>query len=336
MLLVAAPRPGASQTRTAQPHAPTATSQNVIVNEDGRALIALSGSDSSRHRLTFAVVSPPAHGTLSGRPPRLTYAPDANYNGPDSFTFTATDGRADSEPATVSIAVTPVNDPPTAVDDGVIIGTNVKGFVGPGAVDVLVNDLVAPDADETLTVVNTQQGTNGGTGFSPTTVYYLPNGAYVGKDRFTYTVCDDGITNGVPDRKCTLAIVSVTVKEAIAADLSVSVAPSAPSATVASDVPVVVTVRNDGPDDANLVTYGLQAADIGMSLVSMTAAQGQCESGARGFECVLGTLVPGASITATAVMKMAMPGQRQINGYVSSSTDSTPDNNVAAVTIDVR
>ena len=56
----------------------------------------------------------PAHGTLSGTAPNLTYTPAADYNGPDSFTFSASDGQATSAPATVSIAVTHVNHAPTA------------------------------------------------------------------------------------------------------------------------------------------------------------------------------------------------------------------------------
>ena len=40
------------------------------------------------------------------------YTPDADYHGTDSFTFKANDAQAESNVATVSIAVTPVNDPP--------------------------------------------------------------------------------------------------------------------------------------------------------------------------------------------------------------------------------
>ncbi len=44
-----------------------------------------------------------------------TYTPEANYNGVDSFTFTANDGTADSAPASVSLTVSPVNDAPSAI-----------------------------------------------------------------------------------------------------------------------------------------------------------------------------------------------------------------------------
>src|SRR5207247_7921073 len=64
--------------------------------------------------LTAILVSSPAHGTLSlNNDGGFTYTPALNYNGPDSFTYKANDGQADSPTAaTVSITVTPVNDPP--------------------------------------------------------------------------------------------------------------------------------------------------------------------------------------------------------------------------------
>jgi len=60
----------------------------------------------------YALVTPPAHGTLSGVPPNLVYTPDPNFpsgcghnNGADSFTFVAMDGQCTSDPATVNIRV---------------------------------------------------------------------------------------------------------------------------------------------------------------------------------------------------------------------------------------
>src|SRR5206468_1431808 len=54
--------------------------------------------------------------------PNVTYTPDANYNGADSFTFKANDSHVDSNVAMVSITVNAVNDAPTA--NGQSIDTN--------------------------------------------------------------------------------------------------------------------------------------------------------------------------------------------------------------------
>ena len=61
--------------------------------------------------LTFSVATQPAHGTLSGTAPNLTYTPAAGYSGADSFTFVANDGTVNSAPATVNITVNPAGLP---------------------------------------------------------------------------------------------------------------------------------------------------------------------------------------------------------------------------------
>ena len=47
----------------------------------------------------------------------MRYTPASNYAGEDSFTYAASDGLVESAPVTVAVTVTPVNDPPTTVDD---------------------------------------------------------------------------------------------------------------------------------------------------------------------------------------------------------------------------
>ena len=47
----------------------------------------------------------------------FTYTPNADFNGTDSFTYTASDGTAASNVATVTMTVTGVNDAPVAVND---------------------------------------------------------------------------------------------------------------------------------------------------------------------------------------------------------------------------
>ncbi len=93
--------------------APVANAQNVTTDEDTAKLITLTASDIDSPTLAYSIVTGPAHGTLSGTGSSRTYTPAPNYNGSDSFTFKANDGQLDSNVATVSIAVTPVNDPPT-------------------------------------------------------------------------------------------------------------------------------------------------------------------------------------------------------------------------------
>lgn len=93
--------------------APVSDAQNVMTNEDESTNITLTASDPDGDAVTYAVVDDPSHGTLSGTAPDLTYAPDLDYNGDDSFTFKANDGVKDGDTATVEISVAPVNDAPS-------------------------------------------------------------------------------------------------------------------------------------------------------------------------------------------------------------------------------
>ncbi|MBK8577072.1 MAG: cadherin-like domain-containing protein [Candidatus Accumulibacter sp.] len=47
----------------------------------------------------------------------FTYTPDADYHGPDSFTYTLTDADGDVSTATALLTVNPIDDLPVAVDD---------------------------------------------------------------------------------------------------------------------------------------------------------------------------------------------------------------------------
>ncbi|MEO0017498.1 MAG: hypothetical protein RLZZ522_781, partial [Verrucomicrobiota bacterium] len=93
---------------TLVPGLPVANPQ-VVTTEVAQA-ITLTGYDSAGDALTYAIVTLPAHGDLTGTPPNMTYTPHANYNGTDSFTFTVSDGTITSAAATVSLTITPVND----------------------------------------------------------------------------------------------------------------------------------------------------------------------------------------------------------------------------------
>jgi uncharacterized repeat protein (TIGR01451 family) len=91
-------------------HPPFANSGSLETDEDVPADVTLVAGDADGDSLTYIIVVGPEHGQLSGAGATRTYTPAPDYFGPDSFTFKANDGTADSNIATVSITVNPVLD----------------------------------------------------------------------------------------------------------------------------------------------------------------------------------------------------------------------------------
>ncbi|MBF0196117.1 MAG: carbohydrate-binding protein [Planctomycetes bacterium] len=85
--------------------APVAEEQNISILGSSPEIIELTSSDVDSNKMTYILVSTPAHGVLSGDPPTLTYTPNADYSGSDEFSFMVNDGELDSELATVSITI---------------------------------------------------------------------------------------------------------------------------------------------------------------------------------------------------------------------------------------
>ena len=162
---------------------PVATPNSVTVAEDGSVGIRLRGTDSDGTVVGYRVATPPASGAFSGTAPDLTYAPEADFSGRDEFTFTVTDDDgAVSAPAAVTIDVTPVNDPPTALAQSAEV-------VGGESVDIV---LAGADIDGVVVTyeVATQPAHGGLTG-TPPELNYAPDPGYAGMDAFTFTVMDD-------------------------------------------------------------------------------------------------------------------------------------------------
>jgi DNA/RNA endonuclease G (NUC1) len=235
---------------------PVANAQSATTAEDTAKQITLTASDFNVNNvLTYTVVTPPAHGSLTGTGSNLNYLPDPDYFGPDNFTFKVNDGAKDSNAALVSINVTAVNDSPVAVNDSKSASEDTP--LSFSADDLLVNDTAGPanESSQTLTVtsVTTTPDTHGTATLSAGQVTYTPAANYNGPASFDYQVCDNGTTNGSLEAKCSVATVNVEVTP-------VNDAPDAvnDSATVAEDsgANVINVLANDSfaPDAGETLT----------------------------------------------------------------------------------
>src|SRR5439155_4721418 len=129
------------------------------------------------------------------------YTPAANYNGTDSFTYKANDGRTDSGVATVTIIITGANDAPVALDDSfTTVEDTTLNVAAPG---LLAND---SDVDgDTLIAVLASQPTHGSLTLNSNGSFsYVPAANYNGSDSFTYKANDGQADSGI-------ATVSITI-----------------------------------------------------------------------------------------------------------------------------
>lgn len=106
--------------------APVAVAASHTTDEDVALQITLDVSDGDNDVLTYSIIPTPANGSIFLNGNIVTYVPNHNYNGPDSFTFKVNDGTADSNAVTISITVNPVNDTPVVVAPGIPDVTQIK------------------------------------------------------------------------------------------------------------------------------------------------------------------------------------------------------------------
>jgi VCBS repeat-containing protein len=187
--------------------APAAAADAYSTAEDTPLTVAApavlgNDTDPDGDSLSAVVVSGPAHGSLNlNADGGFTYTPAANFDGTDSFTYQASDGTAQSNPATVTITVTPVNDPPAAKDDAYSTAEDTPLTVA--APGVLGND-TDPDSSTLTAAVVTGPGHGTLTLNADGSFTYTPAANFNGTDSFTYRASDGSLTSD-------LATVTITV-----------------------------------------------------------------------------------------------------------------------------
>jgi hypothetical protein len=250
-------------------------------------------SDAEGDLLTCTIVQPASNGTAFVAPDCAsgTYAPGVNFNGPDTFSYKANDSLDDSNVATVTITVNPVNDAPVA--DNVAAG---------GDEDTVIDwtPVVSDAENNSLTCTIVQPASNGTAFVAPDCASgtYTPGLNLNGPDSFTYKANDGTVDSNV-------ATVTLTVN--------------------AVNDPPVVTISSPADGAAfnlgDTITFTGSAADVEDGDVSagLSWQSDQDSVIGAGTPVSTSTLSSGVhTITATAADGLGLTGSAQITITVDS------------------
>ncbi|HCH1468457.1 TPA: tandem-95 repeat protein [Vibrio parahaemolyticus] len=216
---------------------------SVTVVEDTPTIIKVLGNDTFEGDdkvVSLDTNNGPANGTVSINPDgSVTYTPNDNYHGTDSFTYIVTSGGV-SESTTVSVDVTPVNDAPVAKDD--IATTQEDTAV---TIDVLSNDTDV-DGDKLSIQSATVPEAQGKVEIVDGKLVFTPAENFNGQAEITYTVTDGQLTD---EAKVTVTVNPVNDAPTIKVDAVESITEDAVSIDT---VVATLTVRDTDTSEDQL------------------------------------------------------------------------------------
>ena len=179
--------------------APTASAGSIATTEDTAGTLDLStlSSDVDGDTLTFTVTDP-SNGTVTLADGVVTYTPNDDFFGSDSFTYSVYDNTKTTIDYTISVTINSINDIPTSGPTAVTIEEDT-------IVDIDISELISDVEDDALTVVIDTNPTQGNVSLIETGFKYIPKADYSGTDAFTYFVVDsEGAKSNISDVKITV------------------------------------------------------------------------------------------------------------------------------------
>lgn len=228
---------GGGSPKNKKPHAQTLS---VLGTMNNRLPVTLNGSDEDGYITDYRVRAQPAHGVLQGIAPNLTYVPDSDFFGSDTFSYSVEDDKgSQSAPAPVYITIEgSSNANPQASSQSLITRTNLS----------LIVNLAGTDSDGTIVgyEVTTLPANGSLSGTAPNLVYN-PALDFFGNDSFEFVVIDDQGARSAP------ASVAILVSPN-----NLAPAANAQSVSVDEDTGVVVTLSGSDPD-GTIAVYSVTA-----------------------------------------------------------------------------
>ena len=180
---------------------PVAEDDSIDIEEDTptAVLISVLDNDSDQNKndvLTIATVGTPEFGTaeIVAEGTKVSYLINENADQNDSFTYSIDDGNGGLATATISVTVSPINDPPTAEDDNLTTLEDTELIIN--VASLLENDFdieadlgtgkleIKSVSPQSARGVKLSLGADGN-------IVYMPPENEFGQDSFTYTISDD-------------------------------------------------------------------------------------------------------------------------------------------------
>ena len=177
---------------------PVANGDTASTTEDVAVSVAVLANDSDPDGGSVTLVgvtTAASNGTATANADgTVTYVPGANWSGSDSFGYQVTDGQ-DTSSATVSVTVTPVDDPPAAASRSATTTAGTAVTISLTGTDVDTCELTfatftLPTSGVLGSLGNAACVASGAGGTDTATVVYTPNPGFTGTDSFTYQVSD--------------------------------------------------------------------------------------------------------------------------------------------------
>ncbi len=218
---------------------PVVASERVELPEDSSISVEplQNDADPEGETLTLRILQQPAHGSVIRSNNLFTYTPDADFFGVDTLYYEVCDPQQACSQTFIVFNVTPVNDPPIAVDDVVEIDELFE------VIDVLANDIETDGEPLTITIL--EHPSSGIASVNGNIILYLPRGnTSEGTYTLRYQICDT--TN-----LCSEAVVTLNVTPF-----------NEPPAT--QNLEVITT--EETPIEINLLAVSIDPEGAGLSL----------------------------------------------------------------------
>ncbi len=167
---------------------PVVVNEAVVTDEDTALVVNVLDNDSDIESavLTVSAVTDGTFGTVTTDGTTVTYTPNLNAHGNDSFTYSVSDEDGGTVTGSVNVTVNSVLDATFVLDDSVNVGVGI-----PVEIAVLTNDWHPEGLSFSLT--SATQPNNGTVTIVGDVLTYISNAEFTGEDSFSYQVTDENL-----------------------------------------------------------------------------------------------------------------------------------------------